>query len=625
LNVQAADRRIEEPGGVAGDGDGGDRVQPLVKADDLHLSYGPTHVLRGASFLIHPGDKIALVGPNGAGKTTLFKLLTGALRPDVGSIEFSRDLRIAYLPQVPDIAPETPVQDILAAATATAERIAKELAALEEWMAGPTAWEEPDAQEKMARYTDLQTQLATEKAKGKATNSPLLNDLGLPEETLGANFGSLSGGERSKVLLAKALSAAKETDLLLLDEPTNHMDIPTVEFIEQYLMDLKGSVVVSAHDKYLLDNVADRVFEVDHRRIASYTGNYTAYQGQRRAYAAAVEAKRRRNFNEVQRQLKIIEELKTRNKFDAQVRSRRTRMKTIGQVTEVAPTQRKSFRLLFQSESVPKECMQVSNVSKRFGDRQLFSGVEFEVDGGDKIGLIGPNGAGKSTLIKILTGRLKPDTGSVQLKPAVSVGYFDQHHEGMEPERSLIDEVRTLRDPPPPDEWSRGLLGRFHFSGDEVFKKVKELSGGERARLALAKFIVGRHNLLVLDEPTNHLDLESQEIVATALREYEGTLIVVSHNRSFLDDICTRTAVIAHRRVGVFPGNYSDASAEARFKDFVQSGAKGRYKVLRAFKDWEKDVKYHQGDTITVTGLETQGFRRLLRWAESEGRIELVA
>ncbi|HEX2065434.1 MAG TPA: ABC-F family ATP-binding cassette domain-containing protein [Candidatus Thermoplasmatota archaeon] len=595
-----------------------------MKAEDLHLSYGPTHVLRGASFLIHPGDKIALVGPNGAGKTTLFKLLLGTLRPDLGAIEFARDLRISYLPQVPDVPPQTPVLDLLAAPTATARRIERELAELEAWMASPTAWEEPDANERMARYTDLQTQLAEDRAKGRAVGSPLLNDLGVPEEVLEASFGSLSGGERSKVLLVKALSAAKDTDLLLLDEPTNHMDIPTVEFIEQYLMDLKGSVVVSAHDKYLLDNVADRVLEVDNRQVASWTGNYSSYQAQRRALAAAIAAKKARQFHEVQRQLRIIEELKVRNKFDAQVRSRKTRMKHIAQVEEVAPTQRKSFRLLFSSEAVPRECMRLENVSKRFGDRQLFAGVEMEIEGGDKIGLIGPNGCGKSTFLKLLTGKLKPDSGKVEKKPAVTIGYFDQHHEGLDPERTLIDEARSLRDPPPPDEWSRGLLGRFHFSGDEVFKRVKELSGGERARLALAKFIVGKHNLLVVDEPTNHLDIESQEIVATALREYEGTVVVVSHNRSFLDGITTKTAVIAHRRIGLFAGNYSTASETRQFQDFVQSGTKGRYKVLRSFKDWERDTKYHQGDTIDITGLETQAFRRLLRWAEAEGRIELA-
>src|SRR5688572_10648970 len=350
-------------------------MQPLVKADDLHLSFGPTHVLRSASFLIHPGDKIALVGPNGSGKTTLFKLLTGALKPDLGEIEFARELRISYLPQVPDIPATTPVSELLAAPTATAQRLQKEIAGLEEWMALPTAWDEPDANEKMARYTDLQTRVAEERSKGKATNSPLLNDLGLPEETLDANFGSLSGGERSKVLLCKALSSAKETDLLLLDEPTNHMDIPTVEFIEQYLMDLKGSVMVSAHDKYLLDNVADRVLELDHRRVVSYTGNYTSYQAQRRALAAAIAARKARQEHEVKRQLRIIEELKVRNKFDAQVTSRRTRMKHIERVRELAPTFGKSFRLLFQSEAVQKECMLVEGVTKLFGDGMLFSSV----------------------------------------------------------------------------------------------------------------------------------------------------------------------------------------------------------------------------------------------------------
>ncbi len=599
-------------------------MQPLVKAEDLHLSYGPTHVLRGASFLIHPGDKIALVGPNGAGKTSLFKLLTGARQPDLGSIEFSRDLRISYLAQVPDIPGTTPVLELLSQPSASANKLAAEAAELEAWMADPAAWDQPDAQEKMARYSEVQTRLAEEKAKGKATDSPLLNDLGLPEETLEATFGSLSGGERSKVLLCKALSSAKDTDLLLLDEPTNHMDIPTVEFIEQYLMDLKGSVIVSAHDKYLLDNVADRVFEVDNRQVSSYTGNYSSYQAQRRAMQTAIAAKKARNYHEVQRQLRIIEELKVRNKFDAQVRSRRTRMKTIEEVTEVAPTHRKNFRLLFSTEAMPRECMKLEGVAKSFGDRTLFKDVELEIEGGDRIGLVGPNGCGKSTFLKLLTQKLAPDVGKVEKKPGVFIGYFDQHHETLNPERKLIEEAQSLRDPPPPDEWSRGLLGRFFFSGDEVFKRVRELSGGERARLALAKFIVGKHNMLIIDEPTNHLDLESQEIVATAMKEYEGTLVVVSHNRSFLDQVCNKTAIIAHRRIGLFPGNYSEASETKRFQEFVQSGAKGRYKVLRAFKDWERDQRWHQGDTITVTGLETQAFRRLLRWAESEGRIEQV-
>ena len=595
-------------------------MKPLVQAEDLHLSYGPTHVLRGASFLIHPGDKIALVGPNGSGKTTLFKLLTGALEPDLGTLVMDEGLRVAYLPQVPDLPGDTPVQEILAAPTASAERIRREIEATEAWMTEPGAWDQPDAQDRMARYSELQARLAEERSKGTAVGSPLLNDLGLPEETLEARFGSLSGGERSKVLLCKALTAAKDTDLLLLDEPTNHMDIPTTEFIEDYLMDLKAAVLVSAHDKYLLDNVADRVFEVDHRRVVSYTGNYSSYRGQRAALQKALAAKKRRRFDEVKRQLAIIEELKSRNLY-TQVRNRRKMIGRIDAPAAEAPSSRKAFRLLFDTDRPPKESLVVEGVAKRFGDRTLFRGVELELEGGDKIGVVGPNGCGKSTLIKILTGRLASDEGVVRTAPGVRFGYFDQHHATLDPERTLIDEARSLRDPPPPDEWTRGLLGRFHFSGDEVFKRVKDMSGGERARLALAKFIVDRHNTLVLDEPTNHLDLESQDIVAGALREYEGTVIVVSHDRSFLDEVCDKVLVIAHQEVALFPGNFSNASATKRMAAFV-GGGEGRYKVRKAFRDWEKDVRYQQGDTIEVTGMETQAFRRLLRWAEAEGRVE---
>ncbi len=600
-------------------------MQVLVRADAVSKSYGSTHVLRDASFVLHPGDKVALVGPNGSGKTTLFKLLAGQLKPDLGEFETKPDLRVAYLPQVPDVPPETPVSELLSAPTARAEKMEAEVAALEAWMAEPDAWDQPDAQDKMARYSDLQTQLATERAKGDASGNPLLNHLGLPEDVMEAKFGDLSGGERSKVLLCKALSAAKDTDLLLLDEPTNHMDIQTVEFIEQYLLDLDATVVLAAHDEYLMDNVATRVFEVDHRRVFAYQGDYTAYQGQREAMAKALQAKKRRDFHEVRRQLSIIEELKKRNRFDSQVKSRKTRLARQQQGADEGPipTRRKGFRLLFETDALPREVMEVDGLSKGFDGRTLFKDAALEVEGGDKIGIIGPNGCGKSTLIKCLIGQLAPDEGEVKLGKNVRVGYFDQHHETLDPERELIDEVRTLRDPPPPDEWTRGLLGRFRFVGDDVFKKVKQLSGGERARLALAKFIADKHNLLVLDEPTNHLDLESQQIVAGALQEYEGTILVVSHDRAFLDRVCNKIAVIAHKRLGVFQGNFSEAWTSKQLTRFVGTGVQGRLKVVKAFRDWEKDHKYHAGQRIELTGMETQAFRRMLRQAEANGWVEV--
>ncbi len=602
-------------------------MQPLVRADGISKSYGSAHILEGASFVIHPGDKVALVGPNGSGKTTLFKLLAGHIRADLGEFETKGDLRIAYLPQVPDIPSNTPVVDLLSAPTARAQALERDVAAIEAWMAQPDAWDAPDASERMERYAELQQRLGEERSKGTATDSPLLNHLGIPEGTLEKTFGQLSGGERSKVLLCKALSAAKDTDLLLLDEPTNHMDIDTVEFIESYVRDLDAAVLISAHDEYLLDNIATRVFEVDHRRVAQYAGNYSSYRGQREALRRAIEAKKKRQFNEVKRQLAIIEELKSRNRFDAQVKSRKTRL--AGQQAQdrhipEAPTARKGFRLLFDNDNPPRQSMQFDGLAKRFGNRVLFDGATFEIEGGDHVGVIGPNGCGKSTFLRMLTGEHEPDGGHLEIAPGVKVGYFDQHHSSLDPERTLIEEARTLRNPPPPDEWTRGLLGRFKFSGDDVFKRVKDLSGGERARLALAKFIVDRHNTLILDEPTNHLDIESQQIVASALRDYEGTIIVVSHNRAFLDATTDRTLVIAHKRLRMFGGNFSHARASKQMSDFIQTGVKGRYRVMKTFKDWEKDEKHYQGTTLEVTGLETQGFRRLLRTAEAEGWIESV-
>lgn len=599
-------------------------MRPLLRAEDIHKSYGSNHVLRSASFIIHPGDKVALVGPNGAGKTTLFKILAGQLRHDLGDIEAKPDLRVAYLPQVPDLPGSTKVAELLAAPTAVAERLEKQIADIEAWMAEPDAWDQPGAQDRMAKYSELQERLATERSKGDATSNPLLNHLGLPEDVLDATFGDLSGGERSKVLLCKTLTAAKDTDLLLLDEPTNHMDIPTVQFIEEFLTDLDAAVVLAAHDEYLMDNVADRVFEVDHKQVFAYQGNYTSYREQRAAYAQALAAKKRRDFNEVKRQLAIIEELKRRNRFDSQVKSRKTRLEKQDTADPTLPSERKGFRLLFKTDRIPQDVLDVEGVSKSYGDRTLFKNATFEIEGGQKIGLIGPNGCGKSTLLKVLLGQESADEGEIKWGKKTRVGYFDQHHQTLDPKRELIDEVRTLRDPPPPDEWTRGLLGRFKFSGDTVFKRVEQLSGGERARLALAKFIADKHNTLILDEPTNHLDLESQRVVAGALQEYEGTVIVVSHDRAFLDRVCDHIAVIAHRAVGIFPGNFSTAWTSSQLADFTRSGVQGRWKVRKAFRDWEKDDRYHVGDTIEVTGMETQSFRRMLRSAENNGWIEPV-
>ena len=564
------------------------------------------------------------MGPNGAGKSTLFRLIAGETRPDMGDLALKPGLRYGYLPQVPNVPPDTPVRDVLSLPSPEVQRIDGELADLEAWMSRPDAWEAKDASARMARYEALHVELGAAKSRSVIVNDPILNDLGIGEELLDQRFDSLSGGEKSKVLTARALANAKEKDVLLLDEPTNHMDIDTIEWIEEYLLGIDAAVLLASHDKFLLDAIAHRVLEVDRFRIHAYDGNYSDYRVQRDAIQRAREAQRKRHFDEVKRQLAIIEEFKSRKVYE-QVLSRKLRLEKMQRETpEVGPSAAKAFRLAFKAGKGGQGVVWVAGVAKSHGGRLLFADADIELGKGDRVGLVGPNGCGKTTFLEIVIGRQEPDAGTVHRGRALSVGYFAQEAEELDFDNTLLEEVRSIRHPPPPEAWARGLLGRFWFKGDTAHSKVGTLSGGERARLALAKFIAYEYDLLVLDEPTNHLDIESQEIVAAALQTYPGMILVVSHNRSFLNEVCTRTAVIAHQRLAVFQGTFKDSWAAAKMADFMATKEKPRYRVLRVVKDWETGASYHGGDVITLSGAETQAFLRLLRWAEANGRVERV-
>jgi ATP-binding cassette subfamily F protein 3 len=603
-------------------------LKPLVAGSNLCKAFGSHHVLDHANFVVYEGEKCAIVGPNGSGKSTLFQLIAGVLRPELGDVLLREGARVGYMPQVPDVPAELLAADVLRAPTEQMQRLEAECRAVEAKMADPSFWEQPEHAQELARYNDLQAALAQERAKGQAIDNPILNDLGVTEEDLQKRFGDLSGGQKTKVLLARALARHEQADVLMLDEPTNHLDIETVEWVEELLRTCKAAVLLSAHDKYLLDNTCTKVLEVTDKKVYEWEGNFTDYREQRAHLQAAFDAKRRRDRAELERQLAIIQEIKRRNRFDAQAQSKSTRLEQQKRAmagtearTVTAPS-KKAMRLRFEaSHKSSNEVLSLDGVAKAFDGRRLFEGVELEVVKGDKVALVGANGSGKTTLLKLLTGEERPDAGLIRIAPGVRLGYFDQEHEGLRSARTLLEEVKDAR-PGVEEAEARGLLGRFLFKGEDAFKKVGQLSGGERARVALLKFIVRPHNLLVLDEPTNHLDIESQEVVAHALREYDGTVIVVSHSRSFLDGIVNKVAFIANHRVAMFAGDFSSARTLVRMAEFEGAGKGQRYKVLSSFKDWENGKKYTTGEAFVVTGAETQGFRRLLRWAVETGRVE---
>src|SRR5256712_338976 len=495
-------------------------MEPIIAGRDLRKSWGATLRLEHADFLLHAGDKAALVGPNGSGKSTLFRLLSGETAPDVGHVVLKPGLRSGYLPKVPNVPAEAAVRDVLSGPSPEAQRIDADLAGLEAWMARPGAWDAADASARMARYESLHVARGAARSQSMIVNDPILNDLGVGEELLDQRFGSLSGGEKSKVLTARALANAKEKDVLLLDEPTNHMDVDTIETIEAFLQEIDAAVLLASHDKFLLDAIADKVIEIDRLRTLEYVGNYTDYRVQRDAIARAREAQRHRHQAELKRQLAIIEEFKSRKVYE-QVLSRKLRVEQMRRETpEPPPTAPCAFRLSFRTGAPGPGVVRLERVAKFHGGRLLFADVDLELAKGDKVGLVGPNGAGKTTLLEVL--------------------------------------------------------------------------------------------------------IESQEIVAAALRTYPGMLLVVSHNRSFLNEVANKIAVIAHRRLAVFQGTFKDSWAAAKMAEFMAVQQKPRYRVLRVVKDWETGTAYHGGDVIALQGAETQAFLRLLRWAEANGRVERI-
>jgi len=526
---------------------------PVLEVGSVTKYYGSDMVLSEVNVSVEERDHIGLVGRNGTGKTTLLRIMAGTLDYDSGSVTTAPGRAVGYLAQGLGYDSGNTLYEEMRGAFARAFRIADQMRELERQMADPeVAGSERLLDRVMQRYSRLSTEF--EMCGGYDYDVRIkttLFGLGFCQDDLGRVIDTLSGGQKVRVALARMLCSAP--DVLLLDEPTNHLDVDACEWLEGYLRSFAGALVVVSHDRYFLDATTNKTWDLDGRTITEYPGNYTFFVAQK-------ELARERQAEEYERQQELIhrlEEYVRRYKAGNRTTMAQSREKMLARIQRVEkPRESPSVKLGFgKSARTGRLAVVIDRVSKAFGERRLFDRVELAVQRGERLGIVGPNGSGKTTLLRIIAGDLAPDEGSVALGENVSVGVFWQDLRGLNEESTALDEVYTMRD------WTlgeaRSWLARFLFRGDDVFKRVSVLSGGERNRLALAKLILSAPNVLLLDEPTNHLDIESRHALEQAVSGFDGTVMCASHDRYFLDQVATAILEIAEGRWRLYDGNYS--------------------------------------------------------------------
>ena len=543
-------------------------------------------ILDGLTFQVDTGERVGLLGPNGCGKTTLLRILTGVMDYDEGDVVIAPGKRMGLISQIPVYPAGYTVEDVLATAFEPLREMEREMAALAEQMGEGT---DPTL---LARYDKLTA--AFEAAGGYETDTKtnkVCNGLTIPQSMREQLFDKLSGGEKTRVNLARLI--LEDTDILLLDEPTNHLDLRATEWLEEYLDKFKGTVLTVSHDRYFLDKVVNRIVEIQSGKAEFYSGNYSFY---------VVEKERRyeeklRQYEKEQAKIEQLEKAAEQMRIWAysgmdktfkRVKSMEKRIERMR--TTDRPTKERKMEVRFgEREFRGDEVLTIKGLTKSFGDRTLFSNLDLEVAGGERIALLGDNGSGKTTLLKILLGEEEPDAGKVRMGPTVKVGYLPQHVHFDHPERNLVDTLIYEQDCTA--QTARNRLAAFKFRGEDVFKPVSALSGGEQSRLRLCMLMDEKINLLILDEPTNHLDIQSREWIEEAVEEYEGNLLFVSHDRYFIDRFASRIWMLEDGHITDFRGNYQEYQAARARGAAGKSASDVQVSVEKAPEPKEKKEK----------------------------------
>lgn len=525
----------------------------ILSVSNIGKSFHEIPILKNVSFHIEDYEKAAIVGINGAGKTTLLRIIMGELSADEGLVTFAKDKTVGYLSQQEAVSGENTIYQELLHVKQDILDMEQEMHTVELQMKSATG-------ERLSKLMDTYASLthAYETANGYAYKSELtgvLKGLGFTEQDFDKPVSTLSGGQKTRVALGKLLLL--KPNLIILDEPTNHLDLSSIAWLETYLQNYKGAVIVVSHDRYFLDRIATKVIELDNTKATVFSGNYSAYAAGKEMLRTAAYHAYMKQQQEIKHQEAVIEKLKSFNR-EKSIKRAESREKMLEKIevlekpTEVRADMHLKLEPKFQSGN---DVLHVEGLSKAFGPLSLFEGLSFELKKGEHVAIIGDNGTGKTTILKLINELLPPDSGTIRLGANVAIGYYDQEHHVLHPEKTLFQEISD--DYPNLNNTEiRNTLAAFLFTGEDVFKVIKMLSGGERGRLSLAKLMLSEANFLILDEPTNHLDITSKEILEDALNAYTGTVLYVSHDRYFINKTAHRILDLNRRTLTSYLGNY---------------------------------------------------------------------
>ena len=543
----------------------------ILACHNIEKSFGDHLIVRNGSFHIEDGEKAALVGINGAGKSTILKMIIGEEPLDDGNVVLSKGKTIGYLAQHQSLIPGGTIYEELKTAKADIIEMEEKIRAIEhelKYLSGQ------ELEDRLETYNRLQSDF--EAKNGYACESEIvgvLKGLGFAEDEFSKKTDTLSGGQKTRVSLGKLLLTSP--DILLLDEPTNHLDLNSIAWLETYLINYPGAVFIVSHDRYFLNRVVSKVVEIENGTLSMYIGNYTAYSEKKQQIR---DARLKEYFNqqrEIKHQQAVIDKLKSFNR-EKSIRRAESREKMLEKMTLVDKPAESAPEMHFTLEPScisGNDVLSVERLSKQFDGHSLFEDVSFEIKRGEHVAIIGDNGTGKTTLLKILNQVQTADIGSFTLGAKVQIGYYDQEHHVLHDEKTIFDEISDAY-PSLTNTQIRNTLAAFQFTGDEVFKEIRALSGGEKGRVSLAKLMLSEANFLILDEPTNHLDIASKEILEEALNNYSGTVLYVSHDRYFINRTATRILELVNRTFVNYIGNY-DYYLEKK-EELTQAYASGR-------------------------------------------------